>query len=140
MQLCFLTADSVAPDSQIKRSSSPRSSPTFDEFATTIAGLTGIFTIVAVPPCSWTRRGTHYVRCDLQIRDIKRNQISPRRTMYSRPHPPAVSTVKEAADIEGRGSGQQVRAQPFTSRCKDEMQNVIARSRAVMTRAVLSTA
>ena len=71
MQLCFLTADSVAPDSQIKRSPPPRSPPTFDELATTIAGVAGIFTIAAVPPCSWTRRGTHGVCCDLQIRDIK---------------------------------------------------------------------
>ena len=71
MQLCFLTVDSVAPDSQIKRSLSPRSPPTFDELTTTIAGVAGIFTIAAVPPFSWTRRGTHGVCCDLQIRDIK---------------------------------------------------------------------
>ena len=71
MQLCFLTADSVAPDSRIKRSPSPQSPPTFDELTTTIAGVGGIFTIAAVPPCSWTRRGTHGVCCDLQIRDIK---------------------------------------------------------------------
>ena len=127
-------------DSQIKRSPPPRSPPTFDEFATTIAGVTGIFTIVAVPPCSWTRAARITFVVTFRSVISKRNQISPRRTMYSRPHPPAVSTVKETADIEGRGSGQQARAQSFTSRCKDEIQNVIARSRAVMTRAVLSTA
>ena len=133
MQLCFLTADSDAPDSQIKRSPPPRSPPTFDELATTIAGLAGIFTIAAVPHCSWTRRGTRCVRCDLQIHDIKT------KSNYAKKHD-VWSTTPSGGEHRQRGSGQQARAQSFTSRCTDEIQNVIAWSRAVMTRAVLSTA
>ena len=57
--------------SEIKRSQAPRSTPKFDELTTRIAGLADIFTIDAVSPCSWTRRDTQYVRCDLQIRDIQ---------------------------------------------------------------------
>ena len=140
MQLCLLTADPVAPDSQIKRSPPPRSPPTFDELTTTIAGLAGIFTIAAVPPCLGHVAARIMFVVTFRAVMSKRTQISPRRTMYGRPHPAAVRTVKEAADIEARGSGQQARAQSFTSRCTDEIQNVIARSRAAMTRAVLSTA
>ena len=138
MQLCFLTADSVAPDSQIKRSPSPRSPPTFDELTTTIAGVAGIFTIAAVPPCSWTRRGTHGVCCDLQIRDIKtKSNIANTHNVWS--------TTPSGGEHRQRGSRYRSRwkrtaAQSFTSRCTDEIQNVIAWSRAAMTRAVLSTA
>ena len=97
MQLCFLTADSAAPDSQIKRSPSPRSPPTFDELVTTIAGLAGIFTIVAVPHCSWTRRGTHCVCCDLQIRDIKT------KSNYGKKHD-VWSTTPSGGEHRQRGS------------------------------------
>ena len=135
----FLTADSVAPDSQNKRSPPPRSPPTFDVLTTTIAGLAGIFTIAAVLFCSWTRRDSIMFVVTFRSAISKQNQISPRRTMYGRPHPAAMSTVKATADIEVRGSGQKTRAKSFTSRCTDEIQNVIARSRAVMTRAVLLT-
>ena len=139
MQLCFLTADSVAPDSQIKWSPPPRLPPTFDELTTTIAGLPDIFTIAAVPPVLGHVAARIMFVVTFRSVISKRNQISPRHAMYFRPHP-AAGTVKETADIEARGSGQKTRAQSFTSRCTDEIQNVIARSRAAMTRAVLSTA